>query len=69
MILVKSCLHFKYVEIKITVVDIVRCLFFSYFTKLGVDFHILQNMNLSGTISIVLLQNIDVDQLNLLFFF
>lgn len=41
---------------------------FSYFTKLGVDFHILQNMNLSGTISIVLLQNIDVDQLNLLFF-
>lgn len=42
---------------------------FSYFTKLGVDFHILQNMNLSGTISIVLLQNIDVDQLNLLLFF
>lgn len=41
---------------------------FSYFTKLGVDFHILQNMNLSGTISIVLLQNIDIDQLNLLFF-
>lgn len=41
---------------------------FSYFTKLGVDIHILQNMNVSGTISIVLLQNIDVDQLNLLFF-
>lgn len=42
---------------------------FSYFTKLGVDIHILQNMNVSGTISIVLLQNIDVDQLNLLLFF
>lgn len=33
------------------------------------DIHILQNMNVSGTISIVLLQNIDVDQLNLLLFF
>lgn len=32
------------------------------------DIHILQNMNVSGTISIVLLQNIDIDQLNLLFF-